>query len=272
MKTPDDYTNRLPEHEQPLELTGHTEPKAIEAHKEDKQIAAAPAAAAAAAPPAAEPPAAAAAATPHHSGGIGWAVLAAIAAAVLVGSIFLYSGLSHRMPDRAPATADMNSATKAVTPQLNPIYVIQSSDVLPERLNEAVVAGQLVPVTAYTIKRPTAASAVDVSTGATTGEGIDDAVCFFALDGSAVGNNDDLDQLAERAHDTDGYVTVAGYTDESGRVSYNEALSRRRAEQVKQYLIKHGVPASHIVVVGMGPTHKYPTARQNRRADVHLEI
>jgi outer membrane protein OmpA-like peptidoglycan-associated protein len=47
-------------------------------------------------------------------------------------------------------------------------------------------------------------------------------------------------------------VTVTGYTDTTGPVAYNEALSMRRANAVKDGLIANGVAAQSINIVGSG--------------------
>jgi len=69
-------------------------------------------------------------------------------------------------------------------------------------------------------------------------------------------------------------VTLTGHTDRSGSEQYNLALSLRRAEAVKAAMIKQGVPASLIVVVGKGESQPLvPTADgvrepQNRRVEI----
>jgi outer membrane protein OmpA-like peptidoglycan-associated protein len=45
---------------------------------------------------------------------------------------------------------------------------------------------------------------------------------------------------------------VTGYTDTTGPVAYNEALSMRRANAVKDGLIANGVAAQSINIVGSG--------------------
>lgn len=49
-------------------------------------------------------------------------------------------------------------------------------------------------------------------------------------------------------------IQIAGYTDRIGNQSYNQALSQRRAEAVRNYLIVGGVPAAAMRVEGRGPT------------------
>lgn len=66
---------------------------------------------------------------------------------------------------------------------------------------------------------------------------------------------------------------LAGYADKSGKASYNQMLSERRADFVKQYLVeKYEIPAATLVTVGYGSTHfkneKDPYADENRRVAV----
>lgn len=65
---------------------------------------------------------------------------------------------------------------------------------------------------------------------------------------------DQLDRLVGRLHRIRDVraVHLAGYTDRIGGDAYNDALSRRRAEAVRGYLVAHGVPAEVITTEGRG--------------------
>jgi outer membrane protein OmpA-like peptidoglycan-associated protein len=70
-----------------------------------------------------------------------------------------------------------------------------------------------------------------------------------------------------------GTFLVAGYTDGQGADSYNQGLSERRAEAVKEYLIeRYKIPAANLVAVGYGKTHLKnpgnPLAPENRRVQL----
>lgn len=52
-----------------------------------------------------------------------------------------------------------------------------------------------------------------------------------------------------------GPVRVVGYTDRSGTEAYNVDLSRRRANAVRDGLVRLGVPASRIQVEWRGESH-----------------
>lgn len=70
---------------------------------------------------------------------------------------------------------------------------------------------------------------------------------------------------------------VEGYTDAIGTVAYNQGLSERRADSVRDYLRNHGIDASRITaVVGYGESHPVATNEtaagraQNRRVELDV--
>ncbi len=62
-----------------------------------------------------------------------------------------------------------------------------------------------------------------------------------------------LDELADAlrgaTHDT---IVATGHTDRAGSVSYNQRLSERRAQAVKDYLLTKGLDVNKITAVGKG--------------------
>lgn len=72
-------------------------------------------------------------------------------------------------------------------------------------------------------------------------------------------------------------VTATGHTDTMGTPRYNMALSIRRANAVRDALVREGIPSSAIVVVGRGETQLLtPTPDQtreprNRRVEIFIE-
>lgn len=84
--------------------------------------------------------------------------------------------------------------------------------------------------------------------------------------------------LARILREVEGLVRVRGHTDDRGDPAANRRLSARRAEAVKQALVRAGVPAARIRVEGVGadePRVANDTAegrRQNRRIELRLEV
>jgi OmpA-OmpF porin, OOP family len=74
-----------------------------------------------------------------------------------------------------------------------------------------------------------------------------------------------------------GRIVVAGHADRSGSSGHNLAASRRRAEAVKAYLVRHGVPASAITLSALGesrpivPTEDGVREAQNRRVEISFK-
>jgi len=71
-------------------------------------------------------------------------------------------------------------------------------------------------------------------------------------------------------------IVVTGHADRAGPPSHNDALSKRRAAQVRDALVKAGVPANQIVTQARGenapllPTPDGVAEPQNRRVEIEL--
>ena len=86
-----------------------------------------------------------------------------------------------------------------------------------------------------------------------------------------------LDQIAKTFIDNPTYrVEVQGHTDNVGNYKFNVDLSERRAQAVRDYLIKKGVPATSLTAHGYGPDkpiadNKTKAGRaQNRRVEFDI--
>jgi OOP family OmpA-OmpF porin len=101
----------------------------------------------------------------------------------------------------------------------------------------------------------------------------------FAFDESALTpeSNDVLDRVALElleAEWSNVRFEVAGHTSSVGTTDYNVALSERRAEAVRAYLVSRGVQNSRMVARGYGETQPlFPNNRegfawQNRRVEL----
>jgi outer membrane protein OmpA-like peptidoglycan-associated protein len=71
-------------------------------------------------------------------------------------------------------------------------------------------------------------------------------------------------------------VEVTGHTDRSGSDQVNSALSLRRAREVRQRLIREGVPAALITARGLGESKPFMQTEdgtgqpENRRAEITI--
>lgn len=73
------------------------------------------------------------------------------------------------------------------------------------------------------------------------------------------------------------YIAIEGFTDKTGPTSYNDELSRRRAEHVTAYLItQHDIPVFRVQDIGLGKEKPADEGRnraaraKNRRVEVRL--
>jgi outer membrane protein OmpA-like peptidoglycan-associated protein len=71
-------------------------------------------------------------------------------------------------------------------------------------------------------------------------------------------------------------VEITGFTDSTGSVEFNQELSERRAEAVRQALTRYGISPQRVVTRGLGPA--LPVAsnntaggrQQNRRVEITI--
>jgi outer membrane protein OmpA-like peptidoglycan-associated protein len=72
-------------------------------------------------------------------------------------------------------------------------------------------------------------------------------------------------------------IVIQGHTDNIGDKSYNQELSLKRSESIKNQLVKRGINENRIKTVGLGDNQ--PTAdnsseqgrKQNRRIEIIIE-
>lgn len=71
-------------------------------------------------------------------------------------------------------------------------------------------------------------------------------------------------------------IVVGGHTDSKGADAYNQLLSERRANNVKNHLINRGVQSTRITAMGYGPTQPLATnntaegRQMNRRVEIRI--
>lgn len=75
---------------------------------------------------------------------------------------------------------------------------------------------------------------------------------------------------------TNAKVNVTGFTDDRGEEKYNQRLSRKRAEFVRDYMALHDIDPKQIIAVGKGPSDPIDTndtregRAKNRRVEVRI--
>lgn len=86
----------------------------------------------------------------------------------------------------------------------------------------------------------------------------------------------ELDKVAGEFAAKGGRVVLAAYTDRSGGARANRAISQKRGELVKTYLVGKGIPADAIRVQAYGEDRPYIATAdgvrevQNRRVDIWI--
>ena len=73
-------------------------------------------------------------------------------------------------------------------------------------------------------------------------------------------------------------LTIKGYTDNTGKVELNDALSAKRASAVREQLVAAGLTNTAITTKGMGPANpiadntKADGRKQNRRVEIEITV
>jgi outer membrane protein OmpA-like peptidoglycan-associated protein/tetratricopeptide (TPR) repeat protein len=76
---------------------------------------------------------------------------------------------------------------------------------------------------------------------------------FFGHDSAQPNGYEDVQYLQYLMNDNPGIkVEISGHTDNTGDATYNQQLSQRRADAIKDYLVENGIDAFRIDAVGMG--------------------
>ena len=113
----------------------------------------------------------------------------------------------------------------------------------------------------------------------TTTKVVLNADTFFDFDKSTIKpeGRQILNQVAEQVSAIELETLIAtGHTDSTGPDAYNQKLSERRANSVKEYLVSRGVPADRIYTEGKGEAEPVATnatregRAQNRRVEIEI--
>ena len=98
-----------------------------------------------------------------------------------------------------------------------------------------------------------------------------EAICLFAFDSAVVEDNEVLNSLVAKAKESGCKVLINAYADEVGTSEYNQVLSQKRANSVKNYFVSRGVNSVIITATGNGETTQYASRSENRRAEIKLQ-
>ena len=201
-----------------------------------------------------------------HGGCNGGSILAILGAVAIAGVAFFLSD-SHF---RNNGQVNYGSVSQKAPRAYQAVEVIEISDgALAQNVDQPQAGAATVAETdAVAVSDGGSTTVAEVETA--VADSAPDAVYLFALDGSAIAENAELNAVAKEAVATDSDVAITAYTDESGSADYNLELSDRRADAIADYLVAHGVPRNHISTEGCGETHAFPTPALDRRAEVRL--
>lgn len=123
------------------------------------------------------------------------------------------------------------------------------------------------------------AQAAEPVVAPTTTKVVLNADTFFDFDKSTIKpeGRQILNQVAEQVSAIELETLIAtGHTDSTGPDAYNQKLSERRANSVKEYLVSRGVPADRIYTEGKGEAEPVATnatregRAQNRRVEIEI--
>ncbi len=104
--------------------------------------------------------------------------------------------------------------------------------------------------------------------------GVHFAFNSYALDSKAQGILNEAASLIKASPNK--HVVLKGWTDYIGSDAYNKVLSQNRANAVKSYLEKQGIPASRMTAIGCGKSFKYDNKTEegrymNRRVEIAFD-
>lgn len=70
----------------------------------------------------------------------------------------------------------------------------------------------------------------------------------------------------------DAHLILEGHADVRGSVPYNQALSERRVNRVKSFLVEHGVPEANIETKALGDQHNLTAAEVKASVEQNPEL
>jgi peptidoglycan-associated lipoprotein len=164
-----------------------------------------------------------------------------------------------------PATAPATRPTAAVTPPSRPVAAATPPPSRPTPPPTAAVETKPEPATPEVVSKPAEPKPVVAKTVTRAQREV-----YFAL-GAAMAETSVLGDVVKWMNGSpDVSIIVEGHADPTGSAEANMALSQKRAEFVRDFLVSAGIDASRIEVSPFGSSRlKYSASdRRNRRAAV----
>jgi OOP family OmpA-OmpF porin len=152
---------------------------------------------------------------------------------------------------------------------------VDHPDCMPKKVEPAKPAPAPAPAAPVVAPKPAAPAPVSVKQAITI-----QAEALFDFDKAVLkpDGKKSIDEAIGKMKDIDVEVVIAtGHTDSIGTDAYNQKLSERRANAVKEYMVSKGVPAAKITTLGKGETQPVATNKtaegraKNRRVDIEFK-
>ena len=80
------------------------------------------------------------------------------------------------------------------------------------------------------------------------------------------------DFASYRKYKPDAHLILSGHADERGSAEYNKALTQRRVDRTKNFLVEHGVAADHIEVRAFGKEQQLNAAQIKEQMDQNPDL
>jgi OOP family OmpA-OmpF porin len=183
----------------------------------------------------------------------------------------------------ANVTPNLQDSSGAAVKDGSGACVVTSGQVLPECAGARPApkpAAPAAPAAAPPAPPPAAPAPAPRAPASVRAAVVIQADALFDFDKSVVrpDGRKSIDEAVAKLQGADLEMVIAtGHTDSIGTEAYNQKLSERRAQAVKDYLVSKGIPASKITTIGKGEsqpvaTNKTAEGRQkNRRVDIEFK-
>ena len=157
---------------------------------------------------------------------------------------------------------------------------VEHPDCVARKAEPAKAAAPVVPAQPAKPVAPVAPAGAAAAPSSVKASVTIQAEALFDFDKSVVkpAGKKSIDEAIAKIKSLDVEVVIAtGHTDGVGTDAYNQKLSERRANSVKEYMVSKGVPAAKITTLGKGKTQPIASNKtadgraKNRRVDIEFK-